>query len=218
MPLVDFTDFMDQVLAEVRIAPEELAIQKLREIARDFCQMTRAWQEAGPATTIAANTATYTIVPPGDAEPVALEYLAVNNVEVVPKQVEWLDRFITNWRTRSADDFRYFTQLTRKTFTFPALPTVNGTTNGVTYRMSLKPGIESNEINEDVWAEWSEVITKGAKAELLVMDGERWANVKRGGDYRGQYQRGRAAARIRAWNGYGNAEGRWVSPYRFAGR
>jgi hypothetical protein len=218
VPLANFSEFMDSVLAEVRLAPEELAIQKLREIICDFCQFTRAWQDDGPPGTITLGVATYEIVAPGDAEPCAVEYLAVDDVQAVPRSVEWLDTMIPTWRTREADDFRYFTQLSRKTITFPGIPTVNGTTNGLTYRMSLKPGPESTEIDEDVWSEWRDVLAQGTKAELLVMDGERWANVKRGADYRAQYRKARAEARIRVQRAYGNADATWVSPYKFAGR
>lgn len=224
MPLVDLSDVLNHVLAEVRLAPEELALQKLRERARDFCQITRAWQADAAAKTIAINTATYTIVSPiGEAEPVAIEYLAVATVadtpvEAEPKSREWLDRSISNWRTRAADDFRYFTQLTRSTFTFPGLPVVAGLANGLTYRLSLKPGPEGTEIDEDVWSEFYEVLATGAKAELLVMDGERWANVKRGADYRQQYIVGRTHARIKVSRGYSDSEDHVVSPYRFGGR
>jgi hypothetical protein len=216
--LVEFDEFMDSVLAEVRLAPEDLAIQKLREIICDFCQHTRAWQADCEPQTIQLGVATYTVAPPAEAEPCAIEYMAVDDVPVIPKSVEWFDRMIPTWRTRDADDFRYFTQLTRKTFTFPGMPTQNGTADGLTYRLSLKPGPESTEVDEDVWNEWSDVLAMGAKAELLVMDGERWANVKRGGDYRLMYRKERTNARIRVQRAYGNAETQWVSPYKFAGR
>lgn len=222
MPLVDFSEFMDHVLAEVRLAPEDLAVQKMREVARDFCRFTRAWQQDGPPQTILENVATYNIVPPGNAEPVALEYVAVDMgggaFPSVPKSVEWFDKMIPTWRTRKASDFRFYTQLTRKTFTFPGLPTENGVTNGLTYRMSLMPGSSSAEIDEDVWAEWHEVIAKGTKAELLVMDGERWANINRGVDYRQQYQRARALARVKVQRGYAASEQHWQSPYKFGVR
>lgn len=224
MAVVNLSDVLDHVLTEVRLAPEELALQKLVEVARDFCQITRAWQAAATAQTVTISTATYTITSPiTGAEPVALEYLAVATVantpvKAIPKSIEWLDRFIPTWRTVSNDDFRYFTQLTRASFTFPGIPTATGITGGITSRLSLKPGPTGTTIDSDVWSEFFEVLAKGAKAELLAMDGERWANVKRAGDYRGQYVHGRTMARIRASKGYSDAEDQVSSPYKFGGR
>lgn len=224
MTVVNLSDVLDHVLTEVRLAPEELAMQKLVEVARDFCQITRAWQANGAAQTIAINTATYSIVSPiTGAEPVALEYVAVatvvdSPVKAIPKSIEWLDRFMPTWRTVANDDFRYFTQLTRATFTFPGLPTVAGITNGLTYRLSLKPGPTGTTIDSDVWSEFYEGLAKGAKAELLSMDGERWANAKRADSYRGQYVMGRTQARIKVARGYSDSEDQVSSPYKFAGR
>lgn len=219
MALVDFTDFMDLVLAEVRLAPEGLAEQKLRETARDFCQFTRAWQTTGATLTVKANMPTYRVIGPGEAEPVIIEYLAVDTgegpVESIPLTVDKMTSLFPTWRTTVADDFRYFVQLDRRTFQFCATPETDAGT--ISNRLSLKPGPESNEIDEDTWSEFSEEIAKGTKAKLMLMEGERWYKAKQGNLYYAEYMRARANARIRVSRSYGRAQEQWVGP-KFAGR
>ena len=217
MATVNLEDFLDHVLAEVRLAPEDLAIQKMREVVRDFCQFTRVWQVDGVPITIVAGTPEYQVSSGDESEPVMIEWLSVDDVAATPKNVEWFDRFFSSWRTTIADDYRFFAQRTRNTFIFNSIPLTNGTANGVTYRLSVKPGPLSVEVDEDVWNNWYETICVGTKARLLTMEGERWAQMKRGIGYSGQYIHEKNRARAQIWRGYGKVNEVWVGP-KFGGR
>jgi len=212
---VNLESILEQVEPEVRLAGSGLILQKLRDVSRDFCQFTRAWQWDAPLVSIVANQKNYTILTLGDAEPVVITYMSKDDAQVFPKDTDWLDRFVSGWRTASGDDFRFFTQESRTTFRFAAIP-INAKANALFYRVALKPGPASDEIDEDVWSEWYDVIGAGAKAQLMLMGGKPWSDPK-GGAYNARvYSIGRGRARIRHGKSFTDAEQAFYSTRFFA--
>lgn len=215
MTTVSLEDVLEQVEPEVKYAGSALILQKIRDVSRDFCQFTRAWQYDAPLLSIVANQKSYTIVTPGDAEPVVILFMSKDDAEVFPKDSSWLDRFCPGWRTASGDDFRYYTQETRTSFRFPAIP-ITAKANAVFYRIALKPGPSSNEIDEDVWQEWYDVIGAGAKAALMAMSGKPWTDLKTAAIHSRAFLLGRARARIRYDKSFTDVEQSFHSTRYFA--
>ena len=211
-------DMLDRVRPEVRRCPTDLMVQALRDTIRDFCQWTRAWQIERADAEIVAAQSDYTIYVPGAwAQPITVEYMELDGAPVRFQTVEWLDINISEWRYREGDDFRYFTHITPDKFTFPCVPTANGTANALKYRASYKPSDDSDRVESKLVDEWIEVFSDGAKARLKAMEGEVWANTARANKLEAMYRAGRQKARIRVSRAYGNAEQRWVGP-KFGGR
>lgn len=215
MTTVTLDKILEQVEPDVRLAGSALILQKIRDVARDFCQWSRAWQWDAPLLSVVANQKTYSVVTPGDAEPAVILYMSKDGDEVFPKDPAWLDRFSAGWRTASGDDFRFYTQESRKTFRFAAIP-ITADTDAIFYRLALKPSPTSEELDEDVWMEWYDVIGAGAKAQLMMMSGKPWTDLKAGAINANAYRVGRARARIRYNKGFTDAEQSFSSTRFFA--
>lgn len=215
---VSLEDLLDRIRPECSQAPTDLLVQKLRDTIRDFCQMTRAWQYEVEGESIGALVSDYDIETPStSALPIAVEFLMVDGTEAKFQTPAWLDANIANWRYRSTDDFRYFTQLQPKQITFPCVPTKSGTLGGVNYRVSLKPTVNATVVDQTLSDEWIECWSDGAIAKLKYMNDKPWGDAKRAATCDLMYRDARGKARIRIANAYGNATQRWVGP-KFAGR
>lgn len=214
MPEVSWDTRIDRIRMEVPQCPKELIISELKRVARDFCNLSRAYQFEVTDESILQLVSDYDIeVPNAQVEPVAVEYLTVDGVESYFKDLSWIQRFIGNgWRTRSADDFRYYTQVQPRQITFPCVPTVNGTVGGLNYRVSLRPTLDSTTIDEIFADEWQEALDAGTKAHLMYQDGKPWYRPKRGDGLFAMYRAERNRARLRVNHAYGNPDQRVVAP------
>jgi hypothetical protein len=209
----------DRVQSTVRLAPDSLLSQESLRIAREFCQFTRAWQFEADPITIAASTSDYLIqTPDNQAEAIAIEAMTVDKAPSYFRDRDWLDRFIMDWRKRPSDDFRFFTQLTTTSFTFPCVPTRKGTQNGVYYRVSLKPSLAATHLDTDFFNNFGDTLTMGVRAALFAMDGQPWANLKSALYNEKMYLHERALARIRVSKSFGNTQQQMVGMAKFAGR
>lgn len=219
MAATDLETFEPLILPRARRVPHALLDQAIRNVLREFCQWTRAWQYVPTAQTISDATASYTLQLPGSyAEPVAVEWASVDGSPSIPKPVEWLDEHIPTWRTRVADDFSYFTQLTPQTMVFAAVPDNAGTSGGFRYRLSLKPTIGATQTDDSMFNDWGEVVADGVVAKLLGMEGETWTNLAAAKTAANEYRIGKTKARIRAQKSFANADQNWGAKYTFAGR
>jgi len=214
---VALIDAFNQVRVEVHGCPSDLIKQALRETLRDFCKISRAFQDSG-SDTIQEDVRDYEVVmPESDVELVSVESLRVDGVPSNFKTLDWLDTYVSNWRDRDSDDFTMFTHLKKGWITFPGYPTLDGTAEGVQYRMSMRPTKDADDINEEFADEWKEEIEAGAKARLMFLVNKTWSNPQRAQLLSSEYARGRARARVRTLRSLGNAQDKWVGP-RFAGR
>jgi len=215
MPLVSLQDVFEQIEPDIPLAGSALVMQKLRDTARDFCQFSRGWQWDAPLASVVANQESYNIVTLGDSEPVTILYMSVDGTEVFPKDTAWLDMNITGWRTASGDDFRFYTQESRRTFRFPSIP-LTAKANAIFYRLALKPGPSSDEIDEDVWSDWYDVLGAGTKSRLMMMPNKPWSDARTGAFHGRVYEIGRAKARIRYNKNFTDVEQSFHSTRRFA--
>lgn len=212
MSAVDLLDAFNQVRQEVHLCPEDLIRQAILDTLRDFCRVTRVYRHEVNDEEILLGQSDYVVkLPDAQTQPIAIEHMAVDEALCVFKSTDWLDANVTNWRFRAADDFTYFTHLkTPAIITFPCVPTKNGTVNGVTYRVSIRPIESATSIDDSFSNEWKGEIEDGAKSRLLLMANKSWTNAARGGDLETRYRAGRGQARIRANRSFGNAEESWI--------
>lgn len=219
MAALDIETFEPQIRPWVRRCPHEVLEQVIRNVLRDFCQFTRAWQYVPAAQTIAIATASYTLLLPGSyAEPITVEWTSVDGGRSYPKDVLWLDQNIPTWRTRSADDFTFFTQLLPTTMIWAALPATAGTTDGWRYRISLKPTMTATQVDDSLFNQWADEIADGAKAKLMSMPGQDWSDLKLAAYHESLYRIKRARARIRVSKSYGDVDLNALPEAKFAGR
>lgn len=234
MAEVSLEVFEDHILPEVSRAPTDLVTMVTRDIAREFCKYTRAWQVVSANKSIAAQVATYFVdLPFTDAYPIGIEFVQVNTAQgsgqVVdpnvpfgampsePKAVDWLDLRMPNWRVNPGDDFRYYAQTSRRSFTFCAVPVTNR--NGaLLYRASFMPSATSLNIDSEVHENWYEPIANGVKARLFSMKTKSWADPARAVSCQRDYLAQRGLAKIAIAKGYGRTEEQWEPKYKFAGK
>lgn len=211
---VDLEELLSRIRPECSGCPTDLMTQALRDVIRDFCQQTRAWQYEVESETILARVSDYDIeLPSTQAYPIAIEYMSVDGSVSVMKSTDWLDSNIENWRYRESDDFSYFTHIQPKVITFACVPTVRGTLGGVNYRVSLKPVENATEVPRELADEWIEVWADGAKANLKAMSGKPWSDSKRADSLEDRYRAGRANARVRVNRSFGNHQGQVRGPF-----
>ena len=217
MATVLIEELLNQVRPECAGCPTEQLLQEFVNCMRDFCNWTRAYQFEVNGESIVKSLADYDIqLPNTEVESIAIEYLSVDAFESKFRDMRWLDRYVTNWRLRSADDFRFFTHLKPGMITFPGIPTKNGAAGGVYYRVSIRPKLTALNIDSDFTDRYLEYVADGTRAEILAMAGKPWSNPKRADDLRRQYRHERGQVRIQVTNSYGNAEQRWANPRGFA--
>lgn len=215
---VALEEVLDRIRLEVPQCPRELMQSELVRVVRDFCQYTRAWQFEVDDESILQLVSDYDIevTDPAKAQPIAVEYLTVDGVKSRFKEVKWLDDNMTGWRTRAADDFRFFTQIQPKVITFPCVPTKNGTVGGLRYRVSMKPPLTATVLDSDFLNEWQDILQDATKGHLMLMDGKPWYKPKRAETLLVPYSRARTQARIRVDRSYGNPEQSAIGGARFA--
>lgn len=216
MHQVNWEDRIDRIRAELIGCPRQLIVDELIRVTRDFCQHTRALQLEVNNESIVANVSDYDIeIPETGVQPIAIEYLEVSGVQSFFKDVDWIQRFLGDgWRTRSGDDFRYFTQIQPRQITFPCVPT-ESKVGALSYRVSVKPELTSTGMDETFMDEWQEALDAGTKAHLMYQDGKPWYRPKRADGLFSVYRHERGLARIRVQRSYGNADQRVIAP-RFA--
>lgn len=209
MSNVALEDLGDRIRPFVRQCPTDLITQALIEIMRDFYFHTRAYQYEDNDT-IAPLTSDYDLnLPNTSTEEIAIEAMTIDGTPCYPKSAQWLTEHVdANWRSRDADDFRYFTQLKPGTFTFPCVPTKIGTVNGIFYRVSLRPTIAATVIDSEQSNRWIDTWSPGVLWKLKSMGGTPppvWYDPKGAAEKFTEYRSMRGAARIEVAKNYTNA-------------
>lgn len=224
MAYVEIKENFQFIRSELPQCPLDTIRLAFVAVCRDFCDHTRAMQFEAPAVTIVEDQSDYAIAvevahagPPivYELEPIAIEKMRVDDGSCFFKTVSWLDDNIANWRLREADDFRFFTQLKPGYFTFPCVPTIDGTDDGVRYRVSMRPKLTAEELDDAFLAEYLLALSDGTKARLMMEEGKTWYKPARGAQLELAYRHERGLTRIRVNKAYGNSTDRLSAP-RFA--
>lgn len=215
---VALEDLADRIRPYVPLCPFETITQALIDVMRDFYNTTRAYQYEVESETVVALVSDYDIeLPNSQVEPISIESMVIDAAPCDPKTPAWLSSFLgANWRLREADDFRYFTQLQPKQFTFPCIPQTSGTIGGLSYRVSLRPILTATTIDSVQSDEWLDVWSPGVLAKLKRIPEKQWTDAKGAVDEQRSYLQQRGAARIRVNNAYSNVDQQWANPRGFA--
>lgn len=221
MPDSLLEDLADRVRPYVRQCPTDTISQALLDVIRDFCNFTRAYQ-VEDSDTVQALVSDYDLqLPSANVELISIESMIVDKLPSYPKTPDWLTRYVAaDWRTRSADDFRYHTVLSPGVFSFACVPTRMGTPNGIQYRLSLRPIQTATVIDTTLANEWIDVWSDGALWKLKSMGGvppPAWYDPVGAKEKRAEYMSGRGQARIRINNAYGaGVDQRFINRRGFA--
>lgn len=214
---VALEDLADRIRPYAPGCPIDTITQALVDVMRDFCNVTRAYIYENENESVQALVSDYDIELPNTmVEPVSIEYMTVSEVESTPKDPDWLKSNIGhNWRYREADDFRYYTQLRPRQFTFPCIPQTSKV-GEVYYRVSLRPILTATTIDDEQSNEWLDTWSAGVLWKLKGIPEKQWSDAKGAGQKYLEYRSMRGEARIRASKAYGNVDQRWSNRRGFA--
>lgn len=216
---VALLDLADRVRPWVGQCPSDLISQALLDVIRDFCNWTRAFQ-LEDTDTVQPTVSDYDVSLAANVELISIEEMTVNGAECKAKTPAWLTQYVAaNWRTRQADDFRFYTTLTPGSFTFPCVPTHVGTPGGVAYRASARPRLTAIGVDDALANEYLEVWSAGALGKLKGIGGEHppsWYDPVGAKEKTAEYRHGRSEVRIRINNAFNNPEQRMANRRGFA--
>ncbi|MFW6177354.1 MAG: hypothetical protein ACOC43_03205 [Desulfohalobiaceae bacterium] len=177
--MAHYEDIFSMIMPEVPGCPAPLAIQNLRQAAREFCQQTWIWQDTVPFEIEADYREAYVSVP-RDGRLVAVRYLLEDGQELdVP------DKLMIKTK-RDPVEFEHEPEKSKN----------------LQARVVLQPREDSKECPDWLVADHAEAIASGAKRRLMLMPGKDWSNPDLAKVHYQEFRREVARARVAISKGY----------------
>jgi len=198
MSVVNFEDYLPEVLIEVNGCPSKVAQNAVRNAVIELCQKARVWRETLDPINTKTGVAIYDLCLPENSQMVTLLWGKYNGINISPISEDELDTVssrwrIESWRTETGDPVCFFApkqsevQLIR-------IPTVD-LASGLELGAALAPSRNGYEAPESIYNEYLEVVACGAKARLLDMSTRPWYNPQAAAAEDVKFQRGIVNAR-----------------------
>jgi len=179
--MATLTGLLPQVLPECPGVPRPVALNAVRNAAREFCERSLYWQaDHAPITTVTdeSGTGEYTLTMPTGAQLVSvLDPIHHNNYPVYQKTERWLEENQVTWRTKVGDQANWWHYAGVNIVRLVPYPTT-AQTNSLLISMALKPDTTSDELDDRTNNDWYEHIASGAKARLMLMPNKQWSDEK----------------------------------------
>ncbi len=181
--MANFSDFYPEVLPEVDGCPNGLALNALRNAAIEFCEKTLVYSHLHSAISAVAAQAQYPFVPPADTVVIKIMKTWYDEKVIYPKDQDELNTLYTDWRNQDGTPF-YYTQDDKRNVLLVPYPSAL-LADALVMRVTLKPSRAALTIIDEIYEEYGEAISSGAKARLMMMEGDNiaWTNRKQAGTY-----------------------------------
>lgn len=196
---------IDEILHEARIyaphAPELLLTRFLREAAIEFCAATLAWRD-NDSWDLARREDRICTGPA--AEVISIESARLDDVDLVPVSLDWLDEHHPGWND-DTDEIaapRWVTQIAPDTLI--VAPFVPGRLKA---RMTLKPSRTTETLPRFLIDHHAALLGEGAAGRVLTVPGD-WANPQLGAALYGKFQAALPARKFVAAKGQQQARRR----------
>lgn len=114
----DIDELIPEVAKRAPSVPEPIAVQAIRDAAREFCTRTKSWRQADRLTVVGPDSIAVSAIT--DAYVDGIEAARLDGRPLEAKDVGWLDVNVPNWDLAAADHGgvpRYVTQLQPNTLT-----------------------------------------------------------------------------------------------------
>ena len=163
--MISYEKFLPEVLQYVPDVPEEVALNAIRNAAVEFCERTRYLQTDLDPIPCVAGVPDYEIVIDGTNKFVDITMAWYNDVLLIPKSTEELNRIYryTDWRTLKADP-QYINREVSEELILVPMPVKTG--GNLKIRAAYAPTRASTEIENSVYENFLEYIAYGARARL----------------------------------------------------
>jgi len=207
-----YTSFLPEVLPAVPGCPQILAVDAIRKTAIDFCERGLAWLYNHDPLPSLANEGTYPFEPPTGSLVCEVRQAKYNNIRLIPKTTEQLDEMYQNWQTETGTQPAYYTQIDEDNIILVPMPS-SAISDALVMLVALKPTLDSTEVDDRIYQQHLIPISVGAKAKLMMMDGQPWTNEKKAAYLAGVYEEAVSKARYKASSGHGRARRRTRGSY-----
>lgn len=183
--------------------PQIVAIDAIRQAARDFCERTFAWHYTQDPVSIYPNEPEYELEPPAGAEVVRVLQAWLSDVPIPVRSTTELDRVYRtgSWMTAKGSP-RHVVNLSRRVARLVPIPEER-VTSGLRLRIAIKPDITATEICDEVFEQHRDAIAAGARARLQLMPSQPFSDAKQGAVDRALFEGAVADELIQFWRGFG---------------
>lgn len=157
-----WSDFYDLLAPDVPGCPFEAQKQSLRQSAIAFCEQSLAWKYTHPDIAIVVAQDEYPYVPPAGAVVHTVTYATFNDTEL-NVNVDEYSMGIWDWRNQ--DGVPEFVLGGPASLRLVPAPNVEGT---LKLDVILKPSLESEGLDDNIFNEYREAIVHGALGRLMA--------------------------------------------------
>lgn len=194
------TDLYKFVEPELPGCPEPLILQTIKEILQEFCEESQAWQHQLDLINIRNAVSEYELL----GQPSSAHILIPIKVRLPNKQSE-------DSELEAGVDYDMTDRTTLKLKVEPQ----EDDANGLEVKVALTIRDEATTICDDLWIRYYKVWVHGVKGRLMIMDGKKWSNEKKGAYHNSMYWDGITKARIDVSQGNMNQELQCRPKYQF---
>jgi hypothetical protein len=162
-----YEDFLPEVMQFVPNVADLIAVNAIRNACIEFCEKTRFLQIDIPYIPLVAGQASYPVVTPSGTKFVLPEVTYYNDVLVIPKSSDELASIyrMADWRKVQGNP-AYVTRLIMPEIVVTPYPVTVTATDYLRCRVSIAPTRDSSEVDSEVYEQFLEIISFGARARL----------------------------------------------------
>lgn len=191
--------FYPDVLSELPGAPFPVVDNWLRNAAIEFCERSKAYVVDLTAVDAVANQMAYTIPLATDTELVEVRSALFSGDKITPQSAAYLETKYGDWMAQVGTPGHYTQQDTLSVLLVPA--PASAETGAIKIKAAIKPGIAATGVEDWLFSQWRMALAAGAKAKMMVMDGQPWSNPNLAAFNLGQFEDAITKAQVRASGG-----------------
>lgn len=200
-------DFLEYAQPHVSGCPAALVKREIVSSAIELCEEGMLWREETDPFPLIKNINLYEIDIPdynGESDPVQLESLRFNGVDLTSKTTHELDSIRTDWRKAKGDP-RFYVQINSHNVVRLDKVPDRTVAQALIASFALKPKRNATSIPDFLYTDWLEPICSGALFRLMRIPNKPWTDHSMSKVHRFDYETmGLSEARIQANKQWGD--------------
>lgn len=215
MASTKYADLISDVLPLLAADPSDPVTESaIKRAVIQFCAKSWVWQHIPDNIALTANESTYDLTAPPGSDVVVVMSATLDGIPFDCKSVEWLDENMPKWRTDTAQEPAYFTQVDMDQVIVTPIPTSSSTeATGIALTLALQPSQKSTNFPKWIATRYLYDIVDGALAYLMMIPGVAWSDPKMAMFYDSRFKDAIANARADSVMGLGRAPIRTTSSH-----
>jgi len=198
--MVAISSLVPDVRVEIPEVPSFVAERQLLRALREFAEETRSWRvNIVVSTTADTATVDLTTLLPTNTE--LVDIISVKNADggapPKPRTFAWFDENVSDWRSDTALDAKWFVLDGNNTVRFVPTPSTT-VSNQYNVRVAVKPLLVATTINDVIANKYDELLVHGALSKLYAIPRKPWTDMNLGQYHLILFQGGFPAARTEA--------------------